>query len=251
MLTQPLLNQLKELHCHGMIEALQEQMKQADINQLSFEDRFALLVERESLTRENRKLTIRLRQAKLKENSCLEEIDYNVTRGISRAVIKQLADYSWIYRKQNLLITGATGTGKTWLACAFANNACRTGFTVRYFRLPRLFQELEIAKADGSYPKLLALLSKTQLIILDDWGLITPMNEAQRRDLLEIVDDRHNQSSTIITSQLPIKHWYEIIGDATLGDAILDRLIHNSHRIELKGESMRKKNAEKFGKLEE
>ena len=208
MLTQSLLNQLKELHCHGMIEALQEQMKQEDINQLSFEDRFALLVDRESLTRENRKLTTRLRQAKLKENSCLEEIDYNVTRGISRAVIKQLADYSWIYRKQNLLITGATGTGKTWLACAFANNACRTGFTVRYFRLPRLFQELELAKADGSYPKLLTVLSKTQLIILDDWGLITPMNEAQRRDLLEIVDDRHNQSSTIITSQLPIKHWY-------------------------------------------
>ena len=238
MLTHPLFEQLKELRCHGMIEALQEQMQQADIHQLSFDERFNLLVERECITRENRKLTTRLRQARLKANACLEDLDYTVSRGLSRTVVKQLADCSWLGRKH-------TGTGKTWLACALANQACRRNFTARYLRLPRLFQALEIAKGDGSYPKFLASLEKIQLLILDDWGL-TPMTDSQRRDLLEIMDDRHEQSSTIVTSQLPVKLWHEAIGDMTLGDAILDRLIHNSHRIDLKGESMRKKQATKF-----
>lgn len=198
MLTHPLFEQLKELRCHGMIEALQEQMQQADIHQLSFDERFSLLIERECITRENRKLTTRIRQARLKANACIEDIDYTVSRGLSRSVIKQLADCSWLGRKQNLLITGPTGTGKTWLACALANQACRRGFTARYLRLPRLFQALEIAKCDGSYPKLLASLEKIQLLILDDWGL-TLMTDSQRRDLLEIMDDRHNQSSTLVT----------------------------------------------------
>lgn len=250
MLTQPLFEQLKELHCHGMIEALQEQMQQADIHQLSFDERLSLIIERECITRENRKLVTRLRQAKLKANACLEDIDYTVSRGVSRVVIKQLADCSWLGRKQNLLITGPTGTGKTWLACALANQACRRNFTARYLRLPRLFQALEVAKGDGSYPKLLASLEKIQLLILDDWGL-TPMDDVQRRDLLEILDDRHNQSSTIVTSQLPVKLWHEAIGDMTLGDAILDRLVHNSHRIDMKGESMRKKQATKLENLED
>ena len=241
MLTHPLFEQLKELHCHGMIEALQEQMQQADIHQLSFDERFSLLVERECITRENRKLTTRIRQARLKANACIEDIDYTVSRGLSRSVIKQLTDCSWLGRKQNLLITGPTGTGKTWLACALAHTACRQGFSARYLRMPRLFQSLELAKGDGSYPKVLLGLQKTQVIILDDWGL-TPMTETQRLDLLEIIDDRHNQSSTIVTSQLPIKHWHEIIGNATLADAILDRLVHNAYTIELKGESIRKKN---------
>ena len=250
MLTQPLFEQLRELRCHGMIEALQEQMQQSDIYQLSFDERFSLLIERECITRENRKLTCRLRQARLKANACIEDIDYSVSRGISRAVIKQLADCSWVGRKQNLLITGPTGTGKTWLACALANSACRKNFTARYLRLPRLFQALELARGDGSYPKLLASLEKIQLLILDDWGL-APMNDEQRRDLLEIMDDRHNQSSTIVTSQLPVKLWHEAIGDLTLGDAILDRLIHNAHRIDMKGESMRKKSTAKLENLED
>ena len=250
MLTQPLFEQLRELRCHGMIEALQEQMQQSDIYQLSFDERFSLLIERECITRENSKLTSRLRQARLKANACIEDIDYSVSRGISRAVIKQLADCSWVGRKQNLLITGPTGTGKTWLACALANSACRKNFTARYLRLPRLFQALELARGDGSYPKLLASLEKIQLLILDDWGL-APMNDEQRRDLLEIMDDRHNQSSTIVTSQLPVKLWHEAIGDLTLGDAILDRLIHNAHRIDMKGESMRKKSTAKLENLED
>jgi DNA replication protein DnaC len=243
MLTHPLFESLKTLRCQGMYEALQEQMAQEDIHQFSFEERLAFLIERECITRENRRLSVLLRQAKLKERACLEDIDYAKDRGLSRTVISQFASSAWITRKQNLLITGATGTGKTWLACALAHSACRQGFSARYLRMPRLFQTLELAKGDGSYPKLLLGLQKTQVLILDDWGL-APMSEAQRRDLLEIMDDRHNQSSTIVTSQLPVKLWHDAIGDATLGDAILDRLIHNAHRIEIKGEeSMRKKQA--------
>lgn len=250
MLTHPLFESLKALRCQGMYEALQEQMAQEDIHQFSFEERLSLLIERECITRENRRLSVLLRQAKLKERACLEDLDYAQDRGLSKAVIKQLADCLWISRKQNLLITGPTGTGKTWLACALAHSACRQGFSARYFRMPRLFQTLDLAKGDGSYPKLLLGLQKTQVIILDDWGLAT-MTEAQRRDLLEIMDDRHNQSSTIVTSQLPVKHWHDAIGEATLGDAILDRLIHNAHRIEIKGdESMRKKQAKQLNSKE-
>lgn len=245
MLTHPLFESLKTLRCQGMYEALQEQMAQEDINQFSFEERLSLLIERECIMRENRRLATLLRQAKLKENACPEDIDYAQDRGLSKAVMKQLAECLWISRKQNVLITGPTGTGKTWIACALAHSACRQGFSARYLRMPRLFQALELARGDGSYPKLLHSLQKTQVLILDDWGL-APMAEAQRRDLLEIMDDRHNQSSTIITSQLPVKHWHEVIGEATLGDAILDRVIHNAHRIEIKGdESMRKKQAQK------
>jgi DNA replication protein DnaC len=249
MLTHPLFEQLKELRCYGMIEALGEQLQQQDIGNLSFDERLSLLVERECIERENRRLSSRLRQARLKESACLEDIDYTSTRSLSKAVILQMAECLWISRKQNLLITGPTGTGKTYLACAMANQACRRGFSARYIRLPRLFQTLAIAKGDGSYTKLLTTLEKTQLLIIDDWGLAA-MNEQQRQDLLEILDDRHNQSSTIVTSQLPVNLWHDTIGDMTLGDAILDRLVHNSHRIELKGESMRKKQANKLDEKE-
>lgn len=241
MLTHPLTEQLKELRCHGMLEALNEQIQQQDIAQLSFDDRFALLVEREYLTRENRRLSLRLRQARFKySNACLEDIDYSAARGLSKAIIQQLAGCIWVHRKQNIIITGSTGTGKTYLACALANQACRKGLNVRYLRIPRLLQNVAIAKGDGSYAKLLMSLEKTHILILDDWG-VTTMTESQRHDLLEIIDDRHNQSSTIITSQLPVKMWHDAIGDATLGDAILDRVIHNAHRICLQGESLRKK----------
>lgn len=238
MLTHPLFEQLKTLRCQGMLEAFQEQLNTPDINRLSFDERFALLVERESLARENRKLINRLRQAKLKEDACVEDIDYSAERQLSKTVITRLAECSWISKKENMLITGSTGAGKTYLACAFANQACRQGYGARYIRLPKLFQAITIAKADGSYIKLMDYVAKLPLLVLDDWG-IAPMNDANRRDLLEIIDDRYQRSSTLITSQLPVQAWHDSIGDATLGDAILDRLIHNAHRIEVKGPSMR------------
>lgn len=249
MLTQPLLEQLRQLRCFGMIEALKEQHNLTEIQSLSFEERLSFLLERETLLRESRRITAKLRQARLREQACIEDIDYNTTRGLSKMVIQQVASCDWITRKENLLISGPTGTGKTYLACAFANQACRMNFSARYVRLPKLFQTIDIAKADGSYTKLLAHIAKTPLLILDDWG-IAPMNDANRRDFLEIIDDRYKLSSTLITSQLPVSLWHESIGDATLGDAILDRLIHNAHRIELTGDSMRKNKPNKLDKKE-
>ena len=194
-------------------------------------------------------MTNRLRQAKLREQACLEDIDYSQERQLSKTVIARLAQCNWIARKENLLITGSTGVGKTYLACAFANQACRQGYGARYIRLPKLFQEISIAKADGSYIKLMEYVSKLSLLILDDWG-VAPMTDANRRDLLEIIDDRYNRSSTLITSQLPVNTWHDSIGDATLGDAILDRLLHNAHRIEVAGPSMRKNQAKNLAKEE-
>lgn len=249
MLTHPLFEQLKILRCQGMLEAYQEQLNTPDIHQLPFDERFALLIEREYLERENRKLTNRLRQAKLKEAACIEDIDYAPERQLSKTVITRLAECSWINKKENVLITGSTGAGKTWLACALANQAARLGYGVRYIRLPKLFQEITIAKADGSYIKLMNYVAKLSLLVLDDWGL-APMTDANRRDLLEIIDDRYHHASTLITSQLPVQAWHDSIGDATLGDAILDRLIHNAHRIEVKGPSMRKMMAQKTNKKE-
>lgn len=249
MLTHPLFEQLKTLRCQGMLEAFQEQLGTPDINHLSFDERFALLIEREYLVRENRKLINRIRQAKLKEEACMEDIDYAPERQLSKTVITRLAECSFIARKENILLTGPTGAGKTYLACAFANQACRQGYGARYIRLPKLFQAITIAKADGSYIKLMEYVAKLPLLVLDDWG-IAPMNDANRRDLLEIIDDRYQRSSTLITSQLPVQDWHDSVGDATLGDAILDRLIHNAHRIEVHGPSMRKIIAKKMNKKE-
>ena len=247
MLINPTLEKLQMLKLTGMVEALDEQLSSPDINQMSFEERIGLMIDREMTTRDNRRLKSRLKKARLRQNACMEDIDYRHPRGLKRDQIQQLLGNRWLQEHQNVIIVGPTGVGKTWLACALAQKACRDGYTVEYLRLPRLLQDLNLARADGRYPKLIAGLAKTDLLVLDDWGL-SPLTEGQRRDLLEIVEDRHNLKSTMITSQMPVEHWHELIGDPTLADAILDRLIHNAHRIPLKGESLRKKQA-KLAKL--
>lgn len=242
MLLNPTLEKLQALKLNGMSEALDEQLRSPDIDLLSFEDRLGLMVDREITARDNRRLMARLKKARLRQNACPEDIDYRHPRGLKRDQIQQLLGNRWIQEHQNLIITGPTGVGKTWLACALAQKACRDGYTVQYIRLPRLLQDLNLARADGRYPKLMSGYAKTDLLLLDDWGL-APLSEGQRRDLLEIVEDRHNLKSTMITSQMPVEHWHELIGDPTLADAILDRLIHNAHRVPLKGESLRKNGA--------
>jgi len=210
---------------------------------LAFEDRLGLLVEREIVWRDNRRLERLLRQAKLKQaQACMEDIDYRGSRGLDKRFMVTLAGCEWIRRQQNVLLTGPTGAGKTWLACALGNQACRQGFSAMYVRVPRLLEQLRIAHGDGSFGKLLAQLARIDVLLLDDWGL-TPLQSSERHDLLELVDDRVNARSTIITSQLPVDHWHAWLNDPTLADAILDRLVHASHRVALKGESLRKKPA--------
>jgi len=239
MLNHPTLDKLHELRFTGMAKALTDQMALPDIDDLSFEERLGLLVDREATEREDRRVKTRLRQAKLKQNACIEDIDFKQPRGMDKSLLLDLAQCQWIKNHLNLLITGPTGVGKTWVACALAQKACREGFTSLYLRLPRLLQELPIAKGDGTYTRLMTRLAKVDVLILDDWGLSKLIAE-QRRDLLEILEDRHDIRSTIVTSQLPLDQWHHIIGDPTLADAILDRLVHNAYKINLKGESMRK-----------
>jgi DNA replication protein DnaC len=235
----PNFEKLQQLKFRGMRQALEEQLRQHDIDDLSFTERLALLLDRELLDRENHRLSIRLKKAKLKQQASIEDIDFKHPRGLSKQLILSLASCKWVKDHNNILLIGPTGTGKTYLACALAHKACLEGFTTQYLRLPRLFQELLLAKGDGRYTKLMAQFAKTDVLILDDWGL-NKFNDEQRRDLLEILDDRHNLRSTIVTSQLPVKLWHETIADPTLADAILDRLVHNAHKIQLKGESLRK-----------
>lgn len=241
MTTQHSIEQLHALKLTGMAAALLHQREQPDIHALPFEQRLGMLVEREMIERDNRRLSRLLKTAKLRVPACVEEVDYRHPRGIDRAYFTELTHGHWIERKQNLCLTGSTGTGKTWLACALGNQACRQGYPVRYLRVPRIFEQLRIAHGDGSYSRLMSQLAKTDLLILDDWG-IQKMNSAQRNDLMEVIEDRHGLKSTLIASQLPIEHWHDYIGEATLADAILDRLLHNAHRLPLKGESMRKNN---------
>jgi DNA replication protein DnaC len=241
LLNQPTLERLRALKLPGMAEAFSEQL-QKPMPDLDFESRLGLLIDREWYLRENRRLNRRLTQAKLKENASIEDIDYQHGRNLNKSVMQELARLQWVHQHFNLLITGPTGCGKTYIACALAHKACLIGLTARYFRLPRLWHELKVAKANGTYPIWLSQLAKIDVLILDDWGLITPDIE-QRRDLLEMLDDRYQKRSTIITSQLPITLWHEHLNDATLADAILDRLIHNSKRIEFNKDcdSFRKK----------
>lgn len=239
MLNNATLDKLRELRLTGMADAFQEQLMKP-LPDLDFESRLGMLIESEWYLRENRRLKRRLTQAKFKESACVEDIDFQHPRGLNKAKILELAHGQWVKQHLNLLITGPTGCGKTYIACAMAHKGCLSGFTSRYYRLPRLWNELKVAKAAGTYGQWLAQLAKIDILILDDWGVISPDHE-QRRDLLEMLDDRYQQRSTIITSQLPTTHWHEHLNDATLADAILDRLLHNSIRIELKGESIRKK----------
>ena len=242
MLHHPTLDKLQQLRLSGMFKALTEQMNMPDSETLSFEERLGLLADREMTEREDRRLNTRLRQAKLKHNACVEDIDYRAPRGLDKVLILSLAACRWVHEGLNLIINGPTGVGKTWLACALAHKACREGYTALYLRLPRLFEDLSLAHGDGRFTKLMAAFAKTDLLVLDDWGL-AKLTAEQRRDLLELLDDRHGHRSTLVTSQIPVDHWHEIIGEPTLADAILDRLVHNAYRINLKGESLRKRHA--------
>lgn len=240
MLIQQTIERLHALRLTGMAAALREQQGQPDLARLSFEDRFTLLVECEVTAREDRRLTRLLQLAKLRlPAAAIEDLDFRSARGLDRSLLLRLAASEWIRQHQTVLIVGATGTGKTYVACALGQSACRHGLTVRYLRLPRLLHELGLARADGSYGKLLATLAKADLLILDDWGL-APLADRERRDLLEVLEDRYGRRATLVTSQLPLEHWHNCVGDPTFADAILDRLVHQAHRLILKGTSMRR-----------
>ena len=240
MLTHPTIEKLTAMRFSGMAAALQEQMKINGIEDMSFEERLGLLLDHEQAVRETRRLQTRLRKAKLRQNGSIEDVDFRHPRGLDKSLVLRLSDCQWIKDHNNLIITGSTGVGKSFLACAFAEKACREGFNALYIRMTKLFEDLSLAKGDGRYLKLMTTIAKTDLLVLDDYGLM-PLNQEKRHDFLEILEDRHNLKSTLVTSQLPIEHWHEQIGDPTLADAILDRLVHSSHKIKLTGESMRKK----------
>jgi DNA replication protein DnaC len=240
MLNAPTLDQLHALKLGAMAAAWTEQQHQADLMALAFDERFGLLVEAEWLARENKRLARALHEAKLKlSQACLEAIDYPARRELDKAVIRQLASCRWIDEHHNVILIGATGTGKSFIACALAHQACRKGHRAGYRRASRLFHEFALARADGSYVRLLAKLARLDVLVIDDWGLV-PVQDAERRDLLEILEDRYGVRSTIVTSQLPPAQWHDYLADATLADAICDRLLHNAHRIVLKGPSRRK-----------
>ena len=244
MLNEQTHQKLMAMKLYGMASSFQEYLDTIDDTALSFEERLGLMVDREWIEREQRRLTRRLQRAKLREQACVEDIDYRHPRNLDRSVLERLASCQWIERHENLILTGPTGVGKTWIGCALANKACREGYSALYARVPRFLHHLHIARADGSFEKQLARLAKTDLLLLDDWGL-APLSDRERRDILEILEDRHNRRSTLVTSQLPVDKWHDHIGEPTIADSILDRLIHNSHRISLKGQSMRKKKAKK------
>lgn len=239
MLTHPTHDQLIALGLTGMAKALEDQRRQPDIVALAFEERIAMMIDREAIERENKRLTTRLKFACLRQSAVVEDVDMKASRGLDKALFQKLATGDWIDRHQNLIVIGPTGIGKSWLACALGHKACRDDRSVLYQRLPRMFDALALARGDGRHERLLKSLARVELLILDDWGLAT-LTQEQARDLLEIVDDRHNRGSTIVTSQLPVDHWHEAIANPTVADAILDRLVHNAHRLTLNGDSMRK-----------
>jgi DNA replication protein DnaC len=244
MLNEPTMTKLYEMKLNGMAEAYEEQRTSSTVTELAFEERFSMLVERQWIWKENRALATRLAYAGLKQPAAIEDLDFRDSRGLKRAHIEQLSTADWLENHQNTLITGPTGCGKTYVACALAHKACRLGYRALYYYAPKLFRALTLAQADGSLPNLLRKIAKARLLVVDDWGM-AKVEERQYREFLEILDDRHGTGSTLITSQFPVGVWHEAIPDPTVADAILDRLIHNAHRIELKGESMRKRKEKK------
>jgi len=242
MLTQPLLDKLTQLRLPAFRAALEEQLHNPQYADLSFEDRLGLLVDRECIHRDNNRLQRRLKAARLHLPSTIEDLDLSPARGIDRRLVLQLAQGEWITQHLNILVLGPTGAGKTFLACALAHSACRHDFTVRYQRTSRLLHQAALSHADGSYPKLLDALARVQLLVLDDW-LRNPLTHIQSQDLLEILDDRYGRSSTMVVTQVPVAEWHARLPDPTIGDAILDRLVHNAYRLDLKGESRRKTNS--------
>jgi len=240
MLNEQTFDKLYAMKLIGMAEGFKEQLEHPSFRDLSFEERFGMLVERQWSWKENNRLKRLLQEAKLKLQACIEDIDYRTPRGLEKSVILSLASWDWIRNHQNVLISGPTGVGKTFLGCAFAQRACREGFRTLYVRASQFFYQIALARAEGTYGTLMKRFSKTHLLVIDDLGL-APLTDTERRDLLEVIEDRNGSTSTMITSQLPIENWHDQIGDPTIADAILDRLIHNAHRIQLKGGSMRKK----------
>lgn len=242
MLIHPMVERLRGLGLTAMADAFTELQHNSAADELSREDWLGLLIDRETTVRENKRLGRRLTHAKLRQNAVIEDADLRTPRGLDRGLFQKLTTCGWIRDSQHLLIGGPTGVGKSWLACALGHKACREGFSVLYRRAPRLFADLATARGEGRLTRLMTTLERTRLLIIDDWGP-EPLTAEQRRDLLEIIEDRDQKGSLIMTSQVPIGRWHEIIGDPTLGDAILDRVIHRAHRIELKGESLRKRSA--------
>ena len=240
MLNQPLLEKLLSMRLHGMVEGLKIQEQDRTVNDLSFLERLSLLVDQQWSWRENQALGRRLKAAKLR-GACVEDIDYRAARGLDKMVVRALAkDSTWVRNHENIFVIGPCGVGKSFLACALAQKACRDGHSALYLRAAVLFRELALARADGSLRHLLARLSRIDVLVIDDWAM-APLQENERREMWEICEDRYQARSTILTSQLPVSRWHEQIGDPTVADGILDRLVHNAHRIEMRGESMRKK----------
>jgi DNA replication protein DnaC len=239
MLNEPTLAKLRELRLNALAQTWCEQRKDPKMTDLAFDERFGLLVDAEWIDRQNKRLARSLREAKLRlSDACIEGIDYPPRRKLDKAVIRSLASCAWIQEHLNVVITGPTGVGKTYIACALAQQACRKGYRVLYRRVPRIFDEILLARADGTYPRWLAKVARFDVVVLDDWGLV-PLADSERRDLLEIMEDRYGNRSTILTSQMPVEQWHDQVGDPTIADAFCDRLLHNAHRIELHGPSRR------------
>jgi DNA replication protein DnaC len=240
MLYQPTIDKLQQLRLLGMAKALEEQRNENSYERLTFEDRLGLLVDREITERDNHRLESRLRRAKLRLTATIEDIDYRHPRNLDKTAMLSLASCRWIREHNNCFITGPTGVGKSYIACALAHKACREGYRALYVRASALFEDLTLAKADGRYRRLLASYGRVDLLVIDDWGL-SPLSEDQRHHMHELMEDRYDLRSTLLASQVPVEKWHTIIGDPSRADAILDRLVHNAHKIALKGDSLRKK----------
>jgi len=240
MLIQPTIEKLNSMKLTAMAKAFADQMQCPDMTQLTFEERFGLIVDYQITDLENRRMQNRLRTAKLRQSASIEDLDFRQGRGMDRSTVMSLAGNQWVKSHHNILVTGPTGAGKSYLACALAQKACRDGHTVLYQRLPRLLQDISVARHDGRYHKIMNQVVKCEVLVLDDL-LISPLSREEQKELLEIVEDRYDRKATVVTSQLPIKAWHDSMQDPTLADAILDRLVHNAYKVELKGESMRRK----------